>query len=127
VYGHVSNFWLNIHLVLLSSKNKAMISLQTPPSAPAENTVLLSAPPASVGQPAFKSIFASKTFWGIVFTAVAAIAPIVGEQIDSHKFQAKEVAQIVVILCGAASAIVGRVDAGSVYTPKFLPGPNKPE
>jgi uncharacterized membrane protein (DUF441 family) len=107
--------------------------LQTPPShtlpsAPTESSVSLSAPQTSVGQPAFKSIFASKTFWGIVFTAVAAIAPIVGEKIDSPEgFQAKDAAQIVVILCGAASAIIGRVDAGSVYTPKFLPGPNKPE
>jgi hypothetical protein len=49
-----------------------------------------------------------------------------GEKIDAHTFQAKDVAQIVVILCGAASAIIGRVDAGSVYTPKCLPGPNKP-
>jgi hypothetical protein len=128
VYGHDSYFWLNIHLVLLSSENKAMtLSLQTPPSDPTENTVLLSAPQPSVGQPVFKSIFASKTFWGIIFTAVAAIAPIIGEKVDAHNFQAKDAAQIVVILCGAASAIIGRVDAGSVYTPKFLPGPNKPE
>jgi hypothetical protein len=103
------------------------VSLQTPPSTPQEDSILPSAPQSSVGQPVFKSIFASKTFWGVVFTAVAAIAPIVGEKIDSHTFQAKDAAQIVVILCGAASAIIGRVDAGSVYTPKFLPGPNKPE
>ncbi len=102
------------------------LSLQTPPRAPTETSIVLAAQP-SVGQP-FKSIFASKTFWGVVFTAVAAIAPIVGEKVDSPSgFQAKDAAQIVVILCGAASAIIGRVDAGSVYTPKFLPGPDKPE
>jgi uncharacterized membrane protein (DUF441 family) len=103
------------------------LSLQTPPNASIENSfsqVVLQTPAA---QPLLKSIFASKTFWGIVFTAVAAIAPIVGEKIDAQKFQAKDAAQIVVILCGAASAIIGRVDAGSVYTPKFLPGPNKPQ
>jgi hypothetical protein len=113
---------------LLSSERKAMtLSLQTPPSAPTETSIVLAAQP-SVGQLAFKSIFASKTFWGVVFTAVAAIAPIVGEKVDSPSgFQAKDAAQVVVILCGAASAIIGRVDAGSVYTPKFLPGPNKPE
>jgi uncharacterized membrane protein (DUF441 family) len=103
------------------------LSLQTPPSAPPENAIALTTNQTSVGQPAFKSIFASKTFWGIVFTAVAAIAPTVGEKIDARNFQAKDAAQIVVILCGAASAIIGRVDAGSIYTPKFLPGPNKPE
>jgi hypothetical protein len=104
------------------------LSLQKPPSAPTETSIVLAAAQASVGQPAFKSIFVSKTFWGVVFTAVAAIAPIIGEKVDSPSgFQAKDAAQIVVILCGAASAIIGRVDAGSVYTPKFLPGPNKPE
>jgi hypothetical protein len=72
-----------------------------------------------------KSILASKTFWGIVFTTVAAIAPLIGEKVDAHAFQAKDVAQIVVILCGAASVVIGRVDAGSIYTPNGLPGPNK--
>jgi hypothetical protein len=104
------------------------LSLQTPPSARIENAIPAVAPQASTGKPALKSIFVSKTFWGIVFTAVAAIAPIVGEKIDSPRgLQAKDAAQIVVILCGAASAVIGRVDAGSVYTPDCLPGPDKPE
>jgi hypothetical protein len=76
-------------------------------------------------QSSAKSIFVSKTFWGVVFTAIAAIAPIVGDKIDAHEFKAKDAAQIIVILCGAASAIAGRVDAGSVYTPKGCMGPNK--
>jgi uncharacterized membrane protein (DUF441 family) len=113
---------------LLSSEAKAMtLSLPTPPSTSTEESVSLAATQTLAGQPVFKSIFASKTFWGIVFTAVAAIAPIIGEKVDAHNFQAKDAAQIVVILCGAASAIIGRVDAGSIYTPKFLPGPNKPK
>jgi hypothetical protein len=103
------------------------LSLPTPPTARIENAIPAVAPQASAGQPVLKSIFVSKTFWGIVFTAVAAIAPIVGDKIDHRNFQAKDAAQIVVILCGAASAIIGRVDAGSVYTPDFLPGPDKPE
>jgi hypothetical protein len=107
---------------LLSSENSAMtLALQTPPKASAEQ------PTSLTGQPVPKSIFVSKTFWGIVFTAVAAIAPIVADKIDHNNFQAKDAAQIVVILCGAASAVIGRVDAGSVYTPKCLPGPNKPQ
>ncbi|MGB8703244.1 MAG: hypothetical protein WCD18_27825 [Thermosynechococcaceae cyanobacterium] len=72
-----------------------------------------------------KSVFASKTVWGIIFTAVAAIAPTVGERIDAHSFRAADAAQIVVILCGAASAIIGRIDAGMIYTPDGLPGPNR--
>jgi hypothetical protein len=97
----------------------------SPQSPPIENPASFLNTQANIGQPVLKSIFASKTFWGVIFTAVAAIAPTLGEKIDAHTFQAKDVAQIVVILCGAASAIIGRVDAGSVYTPKFLPGPNK--
>jgi hypothetical protein len=114
---------------LLSSENRAMtLALQTPPKTSPEHSIASATIQTPAGQPVFKSIFVSKTFWGIVFTAVAAIAPAVAEKIDTkEKFQAKDAAQIVVILCGAASAIIGRVDAGSVYTPKYLPGPNKPQ
>jgi hypothetical protein len=107
----------------MSSGYKAMtMSFRAPSETPAPGANVQ----ANAGQSLSKSIFASKTFWGVVFTAVAAIAPILGEKIDDNQFKAKDMAQIVVILCGAASAVVGRVDAGSVYTPKFLPGPNKP-
>ncbi len=74
-----------------------------------------------------KSIFSSKTFWGIVFTTVAAIAPIVGESIDTGKFSGSDFAQIVVILCGTGATLVGRVEAGNVYTPDYMPGPCKDE
>lgn len=76
--------------------------------------------------PQAKSIFASKTFWGATFTAVAAIAPIVGEAVDNRQILGKDVAQIVVILAGAAATVVGRVQADApVYTPHALPGPDK--
>ena len=79
-----------------------------------------------------KSIFGSKTFWGVVFTSTAAIAPIVGNNVDiivQNKPEpvnyGEDAAQIVVIVCGAAASIVGRVEAkSSVYTPKWMPGPN---
>lgn len=78
-----------------------------------------------------KSIFGSKTFWGVVFTSTAAIAPIVGNNIDTivqkkgNVNYGKDAAQIVVIVCGAAASIVGRVEAKSpVYTPKWMPGPS---
>lgn len=78
-----------------------------------------------------KSIFGSKTFWGVVFTSTAAIAPIIGNNVDTIVQQrgtvdyGKDAAQIVVIVCGAAASIVGRVEAKSpIYTPKWLPGPN---
>lgn len=79
-----------------------------------------------------KSIFGSKTFWGVVFTSTAAIAPIIGNNIDiivQNKDEpvnyGQDAAQIVVIVCGAAASIVGRVEAKSpIYTPKWLPGPS---
>ena len=78
-----------------------------------------------------KSLFGSKTFWGILFTSMAAIAPIVGKDIDKTLKQKEPVnygedaAQVVVIVCGAAASIVGRVEAKSpIYTPKWMPGPN---
>ena len=79
-----------------------------------------------------KSIFGIKTFWGVVFTSTAAIAPIVGNNVDTVMQNKKEpvnygqdAAQIVVIICGAAASIMGRVEAKSaVYTPKWMPGPN---
>jgi|GEM_PF-2051568 len=72
-----------------------------------------------------KSIFSSKTFWGIVFTTVAAIAPIVGESVDAGKLKGSNIAQITVILCGTGATLMGRVGAGNIYTPDQMPGPNK--
>ncbi|MGB3639204.1 MAG: hypothetical protein WBA39_16750 [Rivularia sp. (in: cyanobacteria)] len=79
-----------------------------------------------------KSLFGSKTFWGILFTSTAAIAPILGNNVDIILQEKKEpvnygedAAQIVVIVCGAAASIVGRVEAKSpIYTPKWMPGPS---
>lgn len=78
-----------------------------------------------------KSIFTSRTVWSIVFTTVAAIAPIVGKDVDQFiKKQdvnyGQDIAQVIVILCGGAATISGRVDAKDpLYTPEWLPGPNK--
>ena len=77
-----------------------------------------------------KSLFGSKTFWGVVFTSTAAIAPIIGNNIDSIREDkpvnyGRDTAQIVVIVCGAAASIVVRVEAKSpVYTTKWMPGPS---
>ena len=72
-----------------------------------------------------KCLFRSQTFWGIVFTTLAAIAPIVGEKVDEGKVTGTDISQIVVILCGAGATLVGRIEAGNVYTPDNMPGPNK--
>ncbi|MFB2837301.1 hypothetical protein [Floridanema evergladense] len=86
--------------------------------------------PSSLNQSTFtisaKSIFASKTFWGATFTALAAIAPIVGTAVEKHKLTVDETVKIAVILFGTGATVAGRVQAkDSVYTPDCLPGPNK--
>lgn len=82
-------------------------------------------PPSIPSNSSGKSIFSSKTFWGIIFTTVAAIAPIVGNSVDEGKMTGKDISQIVVILCGTGATLVGRIEAGNVYTPDLMPGPNK--
>lgn len=73
-----------------------------------------------------KSIFASKTFWGAAFTALAAIAPIVRNALEEQKLTIDETVKIVVILCGTGATVAGRVQAkDSLYTPDWVPGPNK--
>ena len=73
-----------------------------------------------------KSIFASRTFWAAVFTAIAAIAPIVGKAVENRKFTVDATVNIVIILCGAGGTVVGRVQAkDSIYTPNGLPGPDR--
>jgi formaldehyde-activating enzyme involved in methanogenesis len=74
-----------------------------------------------------KSIFSSKTFWGAVLTAVAGIAPIVGEAVEEGKLSVDQTVNIVVILATTGTAVIGRVQANEslVYTPNGLPGPNK--
>ncbi|MBD2041317.1 hypothetical protein [Microcoleus sp. FACHB-672] len=72
-----------------------------------------------------KSIFASKTFWGVVFTTVAAIAPILGNAVKEQKLTVDATVNIVIILCGSGATVAGRVQATQpIYTPQGLPGPN---
>lgn len=76
-----------------------------------------------------KSLFASKTFWGIVATIVSGLAMPVARAIDSRSLSAVEVAQMLIfsvgVITGGGTAIAGRVGAGGVYTPDWLPGPNE--
>lgn len=68
-----------------------------------------------------KSLFQSKTFWGAVLTAIAAIAPVVARNVSDYqntgKIDPNGIAQIVVVLATTGLTILGRVDANaSVYT-----------
>lgn len=74
-----------------------------------------------------KSLFLSKTFLAICFTTVAALAPLVGNAIKEKKLSVDNSVQIVLVLTGAGTAIVGRASANGslVYTPDGIPGANK--
>lgn len=77
-----------------------------------------------------KSVFQSKTFWGAVLTAIAAIAPVIAQNIEDYqqtgKVDASSVAQIVVVLSTTGLTVLGRINASTaIYTPDGLPGPNK--
>lgn len=78
----------------------------------------------------YKSLFQSKTFWSAIFTAIAAISPIVAQQVEDFRTEGinpRAVSDVVVILAGTGATIVSRVGAdGKVYTPNKMPGPNKP-
>lgn len=79
-----------------------------------------------------KSLFQSKTVWGAVLTAIAAIAPVVAKNVSDYqntgKIDPNGVSQIMVVLATTGLTILGRVDASTpVYTPKGLPGPDKPK
>ena len=82
--------------------------------------------------PQSKSIFQTQTFWFAVCTAFVALAPVLGKDID--KLQKREpimgtdVMEIVGILAATGLTILSRTSANNsepVYTPRFLPGPNK--
>lgn len=73
-----------------------------------------------------KSLFASKTFWAIVFTTTASIAPIIGNAVKQGQLTVDQSVNIVLVLCGVGGAVVGRVQAKeAVYTPNWAPGPNQ--
>lgn len=73
-----------------------------------------------------KNIFLSTTFWAATIAAIAAIAPIIGEAYDNRRISGEKVADIIVIMSGAALTVIGRVQAKTViHTPRGLPGANK--
>ncbi|MGF1676792.1 MAG: hypothetical protein ACFCUV_24395 [Rivularia sp. (in: cyanobacteria)] len=80
----------------------------------------------SSDKPKAKSLFASRTFWGAVLAGVASLVPLSVESIKEGEFNIDDMGQVVLVLCGVGTAIVGRVDAkAQIYTPNALPGPNK--
>ncbi|WP_017717211.1 hypothetical protein [Kamptonema formosum] len=107
-----------------------MTTVKSSDSNPFDDSQNLSAPepinPPTLYNSAAKSLFQSKTFWGIVFATTAAIAPIVGSAVKEGKLTVDHTVNIVIILCGAGGAVVGRVQAKeAVYTPNWAPGPNQ--
>ncbi|MGJ3252250.1 MAG: hypothetical protein ACFE0J_14145 [Elainellaceae cyanobacterium] len=79
-----------------------------------------------------KSIFQSNTVWGAVLTAIAAVSPIIAQQVEDYQTEGRvdphAVSDVVIIMAGTTATILGRMNASSkVYTPKGMPGPNRPD
>lgn len=74
-----------------------------------------------------KSLFASKTFLAICFTAIASLAPLIGAAVKEKKLSVDNAVQIVLVLAGTGTAVIGRATANNslVYTPDGVPGMNK--
>jgi|GEM_PF-5779804 hypothetical protein len=107
-----------------------MTTLQPAESEPLESSEPLSSPapqkPTKLSSNTAKSLFHSKTFWGIFFATTASIAPILGNAVKEGKLTVDHTVNIVIILCGAGGAVAGRVQAKeAIYTPNWAPGPNK--
>ena len=58
---------------------------------------------------AAKSIFKSKTFWGAIFTGVAALTPIVVRDVTAGKMPVEDIGAMVLVVCGVGTTVVGRV------------------
>lgn len=85
-----------------------------------------------------KSLFQSFTCRGAALaalaTVLAAIAPtaskMASRHLPNHRADIEDLTEIVLALCGlvggssAVMAIAGRVNAGNIYTPRWMPGPN---
>lgn len=76
-----------------------------------------------------KSLFSSKTVLFALTTLWFAIAPVASDIADQERWpKPSEWIQIVSLVLGTIGTIYGRYEAtGSVYTPTWMPGRNKPE
>lgn len=75
-----------------------------------------------------KSLFSSKTVLFAIATLWFAIAPAISNIADQERWpRPSEWIQIVSLVLSTLGTIYGRYEAGSVYTPTWLPGRNKPE
>ena len=73
-----------------------------------------------------RSLFSSKVFLMAFLGAIASSAVVTKDALDSNTIGKSYVLEMVAIWTSAAVTISARIeDAGEVYTPKWLPGPNK--
>ncbi|MGJ3247883.1 MAG: hypothetical protein ACFE0I_17615 [Elainellaceae cyanobacterium] len=97
----------------------------------ANSQITQSIPSRSNSSSTHKSIFQSNTVWGAVLTAIAAVSPIIAQQVEDYQTEGNvdphAVSDIVIIMAGTTATILGRMNASSkVYTPKGMPGPDRP-
>ena len=63
-----------------------------------------------------KSIFASKTFWGAIFTLISSVTPLVVNSIHNKGVSVNDGAEIALILSGVGATIFGRVTADTAIS-----------
>ena len=76
--------------------------------------------------PQAKSIFASKSVQGATITLISSLVGIIINCAYQHRTPSKDEALVSLgFIVSFSWALVGRTQSTPVYTPDFLPGPNK--
>jgi hypothetical protein len=74
-----------------------------------------------------KNLFATKLFWGVVFTLFLAVGPKL-EELESRRFTLRDWIQVFSALASAGLVLLDfHAECGRVYTSNFLPGRNRCE
>jgi hypothetical protein len=74
-----------------------------------------------------KSIFASRVFWGSFLGLITTLTPATTDLVEGRGKKSDHIQTIVLALTAFGLNLVGRVGAGGVFTPKYCPGPDRPD
>lgn len=73
-----------------------------------------------------KSLFSSTTFWAIILLLVQAMGPKLETIFDNPPVKASDIIDLLTIVATCGLGIIDRINAGDLYTPKGVYGPDKP-
>lgn len=73
-----------------------------------------------------KNLFRTKTFQGATLSLLLGLAPFIVSCFYENRGLTKDEAVAIIGLIGAFGwALIGRVQTSPIYTPDYLPGPNR--